>query len=42
MLNKNPEERVSIRGIMDHPWVSDYREAKVKKFLEGYEYLDLE
>jgi serine/threonine protein kinase len=33
MLDKNPETRISMRDIMDHPWLKKYRERKMNQEL---------
>ena len=29
MLDKNPNKRINLREIMDHPWIADYKRAKI-------------
>ena len=31
MLDKNPEKRITIREIIDHGWLSRYKEMKIRK-----------
>lgn len=30
MLEKKPEKRITIREIMQHPWIAKYKEQKMK------------
>ena len=31
MLIKNPSKRISVRELFEHPWLSKYKEMKLKK-----------
>lgn len=30
MLDKNPEKRITLRDIIAHPWISKYKEDKMR------------
>jgi serine/threonine protein kinase len=31
MLEKKPEKRISVREILDHPWIANYKEEKINR-----------
>ena len=36
MLNKRPNDRISIQEIFEHPWMAKYKQQKMKRAYMGY------